>query len=302
MKYTITLSITALLFVSSFWGCEHYIRDISYDSFSDRQLPVGSEDSDDKGLIRITVASMLSTRELFTKYSNITEWIRQKSGKDVELYFSSSYSDAYDRFVAGDVDMAFICSGLYVKGRRNGLFDLLVVPVIHGTKEYRAYLIAPKDLNTGTFSQLSRSKFLFTDSLSLTGYFYPLRRSISGSFTFEMAEFSGSHSNSIYLVNKGLAGGASVNGLVFEYVKRNYPEDVVNIRVLEKSVPFGVPPVVVCRSMEDSSRFLLKDILLAMDSDSSGKSSLEELGWDRFEPADDSLYTTVYEVVSEISK
>ena len=90
-----------------------------------------------------------------------------------------------------------------------------------------------------------------------------------------------------------MVDGATVDGLVLNYIKAYYPEKVKNIRIIETSKPFGMPPVVVHKSLNYRLKKKLRQALLNMDKDPQGKKILERLMIDKFVPGNENDYLTI---------
>jgi len=74
------------------------------------------------------------------------------------------------------VEFAFVCSGAYVVEKDFSDVKILAVPVCNGKTTYQAYIIVNKKSKIKTFEDLRDKSFAYTDNLSNTGRFYPLRR------------------------------------------------------------------------------------------------------------------------------
>lgn len=245
----------------------------------------------------IAVAPMISAQESYSLYGEMIKHLQAKCLRPLKSVYCKKYADVYRLFKSGEADFGFLCSGLYVIGKRNKLMELLAMPVINGNPAFQAYVIVPSSSAARQFSDLAEKSFAFTDELSLTGYFYPLSRSLAQHRVWSTTMFSGSHDNSIGLVNRGVVDGASVSSMVYDYVQREHPEMTKGVRILEKSQLFASPPVVVSSRIDPAAKKGVLAAFLSLDQDSAGKELLRSLGIDKFITGDDRLYASVYSVV-----
>lgn len=195
-----------------------------------------------------------------------------------------------------EVDIAFICSGAYVLNKGN--CDILAVPVCNGLPYYQAYIIVNESSGINSFIGLKGKSFAFSDPLSNTGKLYPEYRlkemfDASSDVFFSSTIFSNAHDISIQLVSKKIVDGASVDGLIYEYLLKKSPAKVENIKIIEKSDFLGIPPVVCSKGINAGLKNNLQDILLTIHSDTAGKRILDKLLIDRFIVATDTLYNKV---------
>jgi len=243
--------------------------------------------------LKVAVSAMISPKETFTYYKELFGYISRKTNKKIKIIQRKTYSEVNKLLNNHQVDMAFICSGAYVNDRHDGYpIKIVAIPVINGRPTYQAYIITYKSSGIKKFEDLKGKSFAFTDPLSNTGYSYPISRIRSLGYTkktfFKDFVFTYAHDISIQLVAKQIVDGASVDGLIFNYLQNSHPERLKNIRIVEKSQFFGIPPVVVPPSTPDSTLKKLQRILCQMDKDSLGVKILKKLMIDRFIPANDS--------------
>jgi len=254
-----------------------------------QQLPVGQAEPDSQAL-RIGVGAILSPQGTALSYQPLIDYLGRKMGKPAILVQRKTYQELNDLLARNVVDLGFICTGAYVEGARNGAISLLVVPQINGKTTYRAFVIVPAASPVRGVPDLRGKVFAFTDPLSNTGYLYPLSL-LQGmgqqpETFFGRTIFTYSHDRSMAAVMEGIADGASVDSLVYDFAGKRNPEIFRRTRVIWESQDFGIPPVVVSRTISPEKKALLKELLLGLHHDAEGEKVLAELGVERFvEPA-----------------
>jgi phosphonate transport system substrate-binding protein len=192
------------------------------------------------------------------------------------------------------LDFAFICTGAYLEAINKIPIELLVVPVVEGKPYYQAYIIVNKETNINSFDELKNKSFAFTDPLSNTGFNYVVNllkdKGTTPEKYFSKTIFTYAHDYSIQAVKRKLVDGATIDGLVFEYLKHFQPEKIERINVIHKSKYFGIPPFVVQKNLDPVLKENLRKVMLQMHLDEEGRKLLNKIMIDKFILADNSLY------------
>lgn len=257
--------------------------------------------------VKVAIASVVSPKESYAYYEEMVQYISKKLNKQVKIVQKRSYSEVNELIKNNEIDFAFVCSGAYIEGSKEFGMKLLVAPKMYGRTTYNSYIIVQNKSNYTNFLELRGKRFAFSDPLSNSGKLYPtyrlaLMNETPGSF-FGVNEkgrnnsfFTYSHDSSIISVAEGLAEGAAVDSLVYEYMRNTKPEVISKTRILEVSPPFGIPPVVVPKDIDPFLEQRLKDIFLDMDKDEEGRGILLKIKIDKFVNIEDNAYDSVREM------
>jgi phosphonate transport system substrate-binding protein len=193
--------------------------------------------------------------------------------------------------------MAFVCGGPYVDGHRAFGMELLAAPQAYGGTVYYSYIIVPAGSPANDLTSLRGKTFAFTDPMSNSGALVPTFMAAQLGTTperfFGKVVFSGSHDTSIASVAAGLVDGAAVDSLIWEYANRTDPTHTAKTKVIVKSEPFGIPPVVVPKELDPALKERLRAVLLGADQDPKGREILAGMMIDRFVPIPDSAYDSI---------
>lgn len=250
--------------------------------------------------VYIAIASMTSPKETYIYYGDLIKYISKKVGHPIYIKQKKTYKEVNVLLENSEVDFAFICSGAFVEeyGRRK--IKLLVAPEIEQKISYRAYIITQKESKIDKFEDFEHKSFAFTDPISNTGRLYPLKKLTmlkkSEDDFFLKTMYTYGHDISIQMVNRGIVDGASVHGLIFQYLSLYHPERVKNIKVIEESEKFGIPPVVTPVSLKKECFEKYREIFLSLNNDSIGKKILDKLHIDKFMVVNDSIYNSVFQL------
>jgi phosphonate transport system substrate-binding protein len=247
--------------------------------------------------LRVAIAAMVSPRETFQQHRQVLDYIGARLGKKIELIQRKTYREINELFSKGEIDLALVCSGPHATGKEKYGFELLATPEIQGTHFYQAYLIVNKGSGYQSLEDLRGRVFAFTDPDSNTGRLVPAywlaERNERPETFFGNTIYTYSHDNSILAVARGLVDGAAVDGLVWEYYTRKNPTYTAQTRVIRKSEPYGMPPVVASRRLPAELKGRIRQALLEMHREPEGQKILKELMIDRFVVPDERWYDTI---------
>jgi phosphonate transport system substrate-binding protein len=248
-------------------------------------------------VLRVAVAAMVSPKETLHQHRQILDYIGARLGKKIDLVQRKTYREINELFTKGELDLAIVCSGPYATGKEKYGFELLATPEIRGTHFYQAYLIVNRERIYRTLEDLRGRVFAFTDPESNTGRLVPIywlaELNERPETFFGKTIYTYSHDNSILAVARGLVDGAAVDGLVWEYYTRKNPTYTAQTRVIRKSEPYGMPPVVASRRLPAELKGRIRQALLEMHREPEGQKILKELMIDRFVVPDERWYDTI---------
>lgn len=250
-----------------------------------------------KAPLRVAVAAMTSPERTAQAYTRLVQLIGEKVGRPVEISQRKTYAETNAMVEKREVDFAFVCSGAYIEGKARFGMDILAVPLVRGQKVYYSYILGRKGGFAKSFDDLRGKRFAFTDPKSNTGslvprYMLAQRRETPESF-FADSFFTYSHDNSIRAVAEGLADGAAVDSLIWEYFNAAGSTDTIRTTIIEKSPPYGIPPVVIHPAAAAEVKARLRAIFFSLHEDPKAVPLLKELQIDRFEAGDDAMYDSV---------
>ena len=249
------------------------------------------EKAKDRIPFRVAVSSILSPVETLDGYEPLLKVLEDRLDRPVVLLQRRTYQEVNQLLAEKGVELAFVCSGGYMAGRG---IELLALPEVKGKRTYQSYIIARAPLQVKSLQEMKGHSFAFTDPLSFSGHMAPLFMLLSVNADpknyFSRTFFTFSHDNSIRSVVDGIVDGAAVDSMIYDRVLARRPEWANRVRIVERSLFVGNPPVVVPQGLELALRQKVLAILLAMHEDPTGQQALKRLDYDRFTLPDEALY------------
>ncbi|MCW8972424.1 MAG: PhnD/SsuA/transferrin family substrate-binding protein [Gammaproteobacteria bacterium] len=258
--------------------------------------------ADEQAPVRIGITPVFQTE----RTSLIRDWrdyLERHLERPVQFEQSNTYRDIINNLLARRLDFAWICGLPYVTNRSR--LQLTAVPLFQGKPLYRSYLIVPiRDTATNTLTDLRDRVFAYADPDSNSGFLVPrfqlIQQGIDPDTFFRKTFFTSGHRNAIEAVSVGLAGGAHVDGYVWESMQRFNPEITRATRVVTRSREFGFPPLVAGPTVSATLNSQMGDVLLGMGSDPTAASLLDRLNLDGFTSGDPAAYEDIAEMAHTI--
>ncbi len=250
--------------------------------------------------LRIAVGAIISPAESLTFYEDMFDYIGEKLGRSVEMVLRKTYNEVNFLLKEGGIDAAFVCSRPYVEGHRDFGMELLCAPVCFGKTEYHSYLIGHKASSILKLEDLRGKVFAFSDPLSNTGMLVPVctlaRMGETPESFFRRYTYAYRHDNLARSVAEKLVDGAAVDSLIWEYLNTKGQEWPAQTRIIYKSEPFSIPPLIVSPDIDGGLKEEFRSAFLDMADDPEGSEILDKVLIDRFTEIEDSAYDSIREM------
>ena len=241
--------------------------------------------------LRVGLAPILSPRSGGEGLVTLCKALSVSLSRPVAPLVGADYRETNDMLALGQLDVGIVCSGAFADPRLESVCEPLLVPLLAGTgTSYQSYFIVRAQDPSKRLEDLQGRDFVFTDSLSLTGYIHPIARlsamgKTPGSF-FSRISFSHSHDRSIAMVVDGTCSAAAVDSAVYMTWREHHPTDADKTRIMERSQPFPSPPLVVRAGLSQADKGLLRKAFLDLAATPEGKAILAKIGWTGFQIPD----------------
>jgi phosphonate transport system substrate-binding protein len=259
--------------------------------------PQSSTTPPDKPTLRFAIAPVIAPEKSAIQYHKLVTYLAEKLVRHPLSFQRETYAEINEMVRHRQCDIALVCTYAFVRGEREFGMNLLVAPEINASVDYYSYIIVPKTNLATDLMELRGKRFASADLMSNSGWLFPalwLRdRGVDPMHFFAEHIISGSHDRSVRAVASEIADGAAVDNLVYEQMLEEDPALSEQTRIIMKSPPFGMPPLVCHPDLEPSLRQEMLGLLLSMDRDPDGRKVLSELRIDRFVIPDQGLYQSV---------
>lgn len=260
--------------------------------------------SEEDANLKVALASITSPKESIIYYEELLQYLEEKLDKPIKVIQRKTYKEVNDLIIAGEVDLAFICTYSYVQGREQFGLEPFLVPSVNGNTTYQSYIIVPAGSPAEAFTDLKGKRFAFSDPDSTTGYLYPNwlvnKLGETTETFFRSTIFTYSHDNSIKAVADRVVDGAAIDGLVLDYIAEKQPVYASLVKVIDKSTEFGSPPVVASPHLSQEERQKIWEILTSMHLDPDGMAILEKIRVEKFVPQNDQAYDSIKSLAEEV--
>jgi phosphonate transport system substrate-binding protein len=280
-----TLLLTSILVLSSL----QEVYSAKHDAVSNKSVA--------QAPLKIGVASMITPVDAVKYYQDVIDYIGEQIGQPVRMVNRRTYDEMDQLLERGDVQVAFICSAPYVRNRERFGVELLVAPSVHGKSTYHSYIIVHSESPINSFPELKCKTFAFTDTKSNSGSLYPTyllkTMGMTPATFFRRILYSYSHNKSVEMVAKKIVDGAAVESIVYEHMLKTGSPYAKQTKIIKRSPPYGIPPVVVTRDIDPELREKVKKAFLGMRKTARGKAILDAMMIDGFVEVPDRNYDTI---------
>jgi phosphonate transport system substrate-binding protein len=267
---------------------------------------VPSGESVDVPAVRIAIAPIISPEKSMEMYQPFVSYVGEKLGRKSIGLYRPTYMETNDLVRYQRCDFAIVCTYPFIRGEREFGMRALAVPLVKGEETYQSFIVVPKDSQATTLQDLAGKRFATADIISTTGWLFPAMTLIGegkdpNKFFGELV-ITGSHDMSLQAVIDGFVDGAGVHGIVYDLLVSEDPSIAQKVKVLAKSPPFGIPPIVIHPNLDPKLREAILSVLLKMHEDDQGKLILTKLQIDRFVIPEEALFAPLRLAVSKLEK
>ena len=249
--------------------------------------------------LRVAIAPVISPEKSFQIYRKFVDYLAEKMDRTPVFLQRESYAKVNDLVRSSRCDVAFVCTYAFVRGERGFGMEVLAVPEIGGVVTYHSLILVPESNQATALLDLRGRRFASADIMSNSGWLYPATwlkdHGEDANTFFREHVITGSHDRSVMVVVSGYVDGAAVDSLVYDQMVDEDPSIAQKTRIILKSPPFGMPPIVVPLEIDPVLKQQLLTVLLDMHADPEGRKILTALRINRFVVPDDGLFDSVRE-------
>jgi phosphonate transport system substrate-binding protein len=263
-----------------------------------------SGETAERPVFRVAIAPIVAPEKALEMYQGFIDYLAEKLGRKPVSLYRPTYSETNDLIRYQRCDIAVVCTYPFIRGEREFGMQALVVPRIKGETTYQSYIIVPPSSPVRSLMDLRGKRFASADIVSTTGWLFPamtLMEAGENPATFFGEHFlTGSHDKSIQAVIDRFVDGAAVHGIVYAQMAAEDPSLSRKVKIIAKSPPFGIPPVVGHPSMDRDLRKAVLSVLLDMHNDPKGRAILDKLQIEKFVVPEKRLFDDLRRAITRL--
>ena len=234
--------------------------------------------------------------------SHWAEYLSARLKTAVAFVARDDYQPLHDMLNSGQIDALWTCGYPYVRWQSQ--LRLLAVPVYQGAPTYQSYLIRSKgDSTIRGWSDVRGKVFAYSDPLSNSGWLVAqgqLAEAGIGPHDFKRTFFAHGHRNVAEAVAARLAQAGSIDGYVWETMRKQGMSAALQTEVVWKSRFHGFPPIVSVLGPSSLKLDQLQDTLLAMAQDKVGRELLRTLNLDGFIAGSPAVFDSIRQLARSV--
>lgn len=231
-------------------------------------------------------------------FKQLVKYLGHTIDKNVTLVVLKDYESMVTRTMAGEVDLGFYGSSLYVKSKKKfpGLKYLATsVFKATGKPSYYSYLITKKGTGLKSIQSLEKKSFAFGSKESTGGYRYPMAWMIENNLEpenyFKSVKFLGSHNRILDAVANGEIDAGAVSPGPLNKKTAQYGHVYNRIR------KFGPIPGSVVAASDEIPDKTIKRIVTALELLPTAVADVKEANYIGFKVLSDESYDQFRKVI-----
>jgi phosphonate transport system substrate-binding protein len=284
LRYFNILFVCISLLIMS--ACDnHGVSDVSIDTLSIGVLP-----DQDVETVRV-------------QYQPLIDYLQKSTDIKCQLITPSSYSELLEWFHSGKINMALFGGYTFIKALNRD--EAIPIAMRDIDERFTSVVIANKDLNIMSLSELNGLTFSFGSKLSTSGhlmprYFFEKENIIAEDF-FSALTYSGTHDKTAELVRKGKIDAGVANAYIIKEMFSNGTLNTTDVNIIWESPPYPDYVWAVSKKIDDETQIKILDAFLSLSSENhSHKNILEQLDANHFIPADKVEFKILEQIVNSL--
>lgn len=236
------------------------------------------------------------------RYKPLASYLSEKTGLKIRLTILSRYGDVVERFTSRKMAGAFFDSLTAVMAMTRLEVQPTVRPVnMDGASNVRSYIFVRSDSKIDSVSDMKGKKVAFVDRATATGYLFAIAFLYEHGIKdidkyFSEYFFTGSHDSAIYSVLDNRADIGSAQNTIFNILTSKDPTIKKEISIIAQSDELPETTLCLRKNISSEIRNRITNALLNMNQDSAGREALKKFGILKFERAEISDFTAVFDL------
>jgi len=254
------------------------------------------------GVITVGFIPAEDSRAMVRQSQAILDIVAKHTGMKVDTFVGSDYNATIEALRAGHVDVALLGPFSYVLATTVAQVEAFGVTVTSRTMQpsYKSIIIAGKDSNINSLSDLKGKTFAFVDPGSTSGYMVPAAAFVAASITpekdFKQVMYSGGHDATIVSVGSGKVDAGSVADRIYERGCAKGLADCSKLKVVWTSQPIPNDPLLYRKALSEDMKKKIREAFYSVKNLAFGEMGTVA----RFDPATDKDYDPVRDIAKAL--
>jgi phosphonate transport system substrate-binding protein len=220
-------------------------------------------------VLRVSAIPDEAPTELQRKFKPLGEYLKAKTGMDVQFTPVTDYAAVVEGLAAKKIDLAWLGGFTFVQAKLRS--EGQVTPIVQRAEDekFTSRFIVPIDSPIKTIADLKGHTFAFGAPSSTSGSLMPryflLQQGIDASKDFKTVAFSGAHDATVAFVASGRAEAGVLNASVMDKLVEAHNPNAEKVRVLATTPTFYDYNWTVRPGMDPALVKKLTDAFLALD-------------------------------------
>ena len=221
-------------------------------------------------VLRVSAIPDEAPSELQKKFKPLGEYLKAKTGLDVQFVPVTDYAAVVEGLAARKIDLAWLGGFTFVQAKLRS--DGQVVPIVQRAEDakFTSKFIVPVDSPIKTVADLKGHTFTFGAPSSTSGSLMPRyflqQQGIVPERDFKTVAFSGAHDATVAFVASGRADAGALNTSVLDKLVEEKNPNALKVRVLATTPPFFDYNWTVRPGLDPALVKKLTDAFLALDA------------------------------------
>ena len=221
-------------------------------------------------VLRVSAIPDEAPSELQRKFKPLGEYLKAKTGMDVQFTPVTDYAAVVEGLAAKKIDLAWLGGFTFVQARLRTEGQALPIVQRAEDEKFTSRFIVPLDSPIKTIADLKGHTFAFgapsSTSGSLMPRYYLQQQGIVPERDFKTVAFSGAHDATVAFVASGRAEAGVLNASVMDKLLEAKNPNVEKVRVLAITPPFFDYNWTVRPGLDPAVTKKLIDAFLALDA------------------------------------
>ena len=232
-------------------------------------------------VLRVSAIPDEAPTELQRKFKPLGDYLKAKTGMDVEFTPVSDYAAVVEGLATKKIDLAWLGGFTFVQAKLRT--DGQVVPIVQRAEDatFTSRFIVPVDSPIKTIADLKGHTFVFGSPSSTSAHLMPRyflqTQGIDAGKDFKTVAFSGAHDATVAFVASGRADAGALNASVLDKLVEAHNPNAAKVRVLATTPPFFDYNWTVRPGMDPALVKKLTDAFLALDASNPQQKEIMDL-------------------------